>query len=210
MVEFKLFGIPVRVEVSFWITLGLLGFISFGVEENGILKIALFVLAAFLSILIHEMGHALMIKKYRLPTQIVLAAFGGFAQYPAGYLNRKQDFLVTLAGPAIQLACGLAVYLGLMQYGSPQNMASHFIYFFMSVSIFWAILNCLPILPLDGGRMMAAIMGPKRARVVFITGIITSVLVGFLALAVGAIFGLIFMGMFAYQNFQLLQQTPRR
>ncbi|SHK37942.1 Zn-dependent protease (includes SpoIVFB) [Rubritalea squalenifaciens DSM 18772] len=208
MVEFKLLGIPVRVEAIFWITLGLLGFIGIGIEGNGLLLIALFVLAGFISILIHEMGHALMIRKYGLPTQVVLAAFGGYAQYPAGYLTRKQDFLVTLAGPASQLLCGLGVFFALPYLQLPNNLVNEFLWFFLFVSIFWSVLNCLPVLPLDGGRMLAAIMGPRRLRQVLMVSIVTAVAVALFAVFMQAMFGAILMGMFAYQNIQDLKRVP--
>jgi Zn-dependent protease len=208
MVEFKLFGIPVRVMPIFWITLGLIGLIGSDIRDAlGLLDIALFVLAGFLSILIHEMGHALMIKKYKLPTQIVLASFGGYAVYPAGSLNRLQSFLVTAAGPAAQLAVAYALAFALPFFSIPPNKFLEFLIIFIFISKFWAFLNCLPIMPLDGGQMLAAIMGPRRRAGLHLTGVVTAAIMAVVALQFGAIFGVLFMGMFAWQNYQAWQQT---
>ena len=111
MIQFSLFGIPVRVELIFWLTLALIGGGLSARDSESLLVVALFVLAGFVSVLIHEMGHALMIRKFKLPTQVVLAAFGGYATYPPGILTRKQSFIVTAAGPVIQLVFGIAVLI---------------------------------------------------------------------------------------------------
>jgi len=210
MVEFKLFGVPIRVEPVFWLTLGFIGLMSYNPGTGaGLLLVGLFILAGFVSILIHEMGHALMIKHYKLPTQVVLSNFGGYATYPAGILNRKQSFLVTAAGPGIQVLAAVLIWYLSPYLGLTDNLLSQFIGTFIYISIFWAGLNCLPILPLDGGQMLGAIMGPRRKAGVHLTGIITAALVAILALYTSSIFGAIFMGMFAYQNYQAWQQMKR-
>jgi stage IV sporulation protein FB len=208
MVEFKLFGIAIRVEPTFWLTLGLLGLMSSDPRSSeDLLWLALFILAGFISILIHEMGHALMIKRYKLPTQVVLSNFGGYATYPAGILNRMQSFLVTAAGPGIQILAATVIWFISPYIGLEGNMLNQFVGIFIYISLFWALLNCLPILPLDGGQMLGAIMGPKRKAGVHLTGVITATALGLLALYTGRIFGTLFMGMFAYQNYQAWKQT---
>lgn len=212
MVEFRLFGIPVTVMPIFWLTLGLIG-LMIGADlrdSQGWLVIALFVLAGFISILIHELGHALMIRRYQLPTKIVLAAFGGYAVYPAGMLNRLQSFLVTAAGPGLQLLAAGLTWYGLSFIELPDTMIQLFVGIFIQVSMFWAILNCLPILPLDGGQMLAAILGPKRQSTVLLISTITATLMALAALYLGEIYIVLFMGMFAWQNFQAWQQSKNQ
>lgn len=206
MVEFKLFNIPIRVEISFWLTLGLLGFLMNERMDNALMLTALFVLAGFFSVLIHEMGHAMMIRKYGLPTEVVLSSFGGYATYPVGYLSRRQDFFVTFAGPALQLIAGLIVFFIIRNVQLPDNLFAYFVFEFFWISVIWAILNCLPVLPLDGGRMLAAAMGPRREKAVYLISLTTAILVAIYAITNGYIFGAVFMALFAYQNFQNLQQ----
>lgn len=211
MVEFKLFGIPVRVMPIFWITLGILGLLGPDITTvQGLLNAALFVLAGFLSILIHEMGHAMMIKKFGLPTQVVLASFGGYAMYPAGVLNRKQSFLVTAAGPATQLAMAYIVQLLLPFFDLPNNQFLSFLLIFIMISKFWALLNCLPIYPLDGGHMVAAVLGPKRISTVHLIGLVTAGLGTVYAVLSGQMFLMLFGGMFSYQCYQAWQQSKAK
>jgi len=215
MIDFKLFGIPIRVLPWFWATLGILGALSFNLSDSaGLLKVLLFVMAGFVSILIHELGHALMVRLYKQPTQIVLEAFGGYATHPAGSLNRLQSFLMTAAGPAIQILLAVIILIqpladvSLGRDYEPATNGHFFLQLLAQISIFWAILNCMPIIPLDGGRMLDAILGPKYHRITLIIGIISGILLAIAGYAyLGSPMIAIFMGMFAYQNFQRLQQS---
>ena len=211
VINFRLFGISVTVHPIFWLTLALIGGALSGISTKmELLALALFILAGFLSILVHEMGHALTIRHYRLPTEIVLQAFGGYATHPAGVLTRLQSFLVTAAGPGIQLLLGVAALLVFWYAPLPDTPIRFFLLDLVWVSFVWAILNCFPIYPLDGGRMLESILGPRRIRAVFLTGLVTAALLGLAAVALSEPFMAIFMGLFAWQNWKSLQQTPSR
>ena len=128
-----------------------------------IMYVFVFVFAGFLSILVHELGHAVMIRKFGLPTSITLQAFGGYASYPAGRLNRKQSFIVTAAGPAVQFAFGVLLIIAARSIAMPEgSLFRPFLQDLIWVSIVWSILNCLPVYPMDGGQMLAAVIGPKK------------------------------------------------
>ncbi|MGJ8656551.1 MAG: site-2 protease family protein [Akkermansiaceae bacterium] len=208
MLEFTLFKIPIRVEPVFWITLGLIGFMSTrGLGGDAVLMgTALFVMAGFISILIHELGHALMVKKYKLPTQIVLSSFGGYATHPAGVLDRKQSFLVTLGGPALQAAFGLLLYIIAPYLNLPSYMIQLFIGFLIWVSLAWAILNCIPVLPLDGGRMLEAALGPRKIKLTLTISMAVAAASCVLGFTMKQPFLGIFMAMFAFQNYQALER----
>lgn len=177
--------------------------------ENSIeyMVVAVFVFAGFLSILVHELGHALMIRKFGLPTAITLQAFGGFATYPAGQLNRMQSFLVTFAGPAVQFALGVALIFVYQVITIPEgSLFDPFIKSLIGVSLIWSILNCVPVYPLDGGQMLASILGPKRQPYVHLTGAITAILLGIAGyIALGMLLFPVFMGLFGWQNWKAYQ-----
>ena len=141
------------------------------------------------------------------PTEIVLQAFGGFATYPRNRFNRKQDFLVTAAGPAIQLV--LAAIIFAIQHNLSEDIAKTMGGYFLSVlswiSLIWAIFNLMPVFPLDGGQLLNAVLGPKRKTATHTIGIIVAIVLGALAIKYGFIFAALFMGYFAYQNFQILK-----
>ncbi|MDG1357150.1 MAG: site-2 protease family protein [Akkermansiaceae bacterium] len=209
MIQFTLFGIPVRVELWFWVTTALIGGALNATNQEDMLRTAMFMLAAFVSVLVHEMGHALTIKKFKLPTNVVLTFMGGYATHPPGVLTRRRSFFVTLAGPAVQFTFGIAV-LYLKNYLPVQGMQiDSFFAGLIWISLAWAIFNCLPIYPMDGGQMLAAVLGPRRATALHITGIVTSAAIAILALKFGLYFIAVFMCIFAYQNYQSYKQVSR-
>ncbi len=210
MIQFSIFGIPVSIQPFFWVTMALIGSMNLPDTPEELLKLALFVIAGFISILVHELGHALTLKAYRVPTAITLEAFGGYAAYPAGRLNRKQSFLVTAAGPAIQIVLGAAAYLVLANVPAVQENSNvwHFISTMMLISVFWALLNLVPVLPLDGGQLVNAVMGPARIKTTLYISVIAGVLGAVLVFYFfrSFIFPII-LGMYAYRAFQALKET---
>lgn len=209
MIHFSIFGIPVSIQPFFWITMVLLG-ASGGVDTpQAILELALFVLAGFISILVHELGHALTIKSYRVPTSITLQAFGGYATYPARSLNRLQSFLVTAAGPALQLVLALVAHVLINRLPFNEGIFS-FLKDLRWVSIAWALLNLLPVLPLDGGQLVNALLGPSRIKITLWITIITGVVIGGLGLYAGLLILAILLGMFAFQAYQALREISGR
>jgi Zn-dependent protease len=209
MIQFSILGIPVRVEPWFWITMAFIGGGLHAANSTDILLVLVFVFAGFLSIMIHELGHALIIRKYGLPAVITLQAFGGYASFPAGKLDRKQSFVVTAAGPALQFAFGVLLIVLAPKISIPEgSLFLPFLRDLIWVSIAWSILNCLPVYPMDGGQMMAAILGPKNQHYVHLISSIAAVAVGIAGyLYLGTILLPIFMALFAWQNWQSYQTS---
>ncbi len=211
MFSFNLFTIPIRVEPWFWLTMVFLGGGLHAQDSSDILSVIIFVLAGFISILVHELGHALTIRKYGLPTEITLHGFGGYATFPPGRLSRTQSFLVTAAGPGLQMILALLIYVFSRLIPIPQSsLLNVLVGNLILVSVFWAILNCIPVYPLDGGQMMAAILGPRREHLVYLISIFVAVFIGlsfFIAYKQSLL--PIFMGLFAWQNWQLHQNQNR-
>lgn len=212
MIRFSIFGIPVLVHPFFWITLALIGGALGANSPDAILRVCLFLLAGFVSILVHELGHALTARKFGARSEIVLQAFGGYAAYSGVRLTRPQSFMVTAAGPAVQILLGLVLlilyYLPPLRQTLNEN-ADYFLNRLIVISIVWALLNLLPVLPLDGGRLLDSILGPERIRItLWVTVIVASLLAVISWRATGSILLPIFMGMFAWQGWQALRQHP--
>ena len=213
MINFRIFGIEITVHPWFWLTMAFIGGALSIKSPEDVLPVILFVIAGFISILVHELGHGLLIRKYKLPTEIHLIAFGGFATHPAGALTRTQSFLVSLAGPVLQILLGLIAWL-VLEFGNlPDTRIRDFVGPLAFVSIFWAVINLIPVYPLDGGQMLAALLGPRKAHITFLVGVVFPLLiVGFL-LVRGLILpiAIIFLAFFAYQNWERYQQArPQR
>ena len=115
--------------------------------------------------------------------------------------------MVTAAGPAVQILLGLVLMQMIPRLPQMSPFGAYFLITLMWISIVWALLNLLPVLPLDGGRMLESILGPERIRItLWITVIVASLLAIVSWRATGSILLPIFMGMFAWQAWQALRQ----
>ncbi len=161
--RFSLFGIPVRVTPMFW-----LGSVIFGwkaMEWGGPPFLLMWVLVCFVSILVHEMGHALVARWlgcYNVETALYM--MGGVATYrPGREYTQGKSILISLAGPG----AGFILW-GLMEYvfATPilrfadaklDPKATELIAFgviqWLYVNLWWGLVNLLPVLPLDGGNV---------------------------------------------------------
>jgi Zn-dependent protease len=206
MVRFSLFGIPVVIQPWFWVSLAIIGGALDAASSGAFLVVSLFVLAGGISILVHELGHALTIRAFGAPSAITLHAFGGFATHPPGVFGRGREFIVSGAGPALQILLGVAAWLVLAHLKLPTLPAVVFVENLRDVSIFWAVLNLVPVVPLDGGQMLSAMLGRDRRAVVLRISMITA---GVIAVAVFVMFRSVlfpvFLAMFAWQNYQELR-----
>lgn len=210
MIRFSLFGIPVEVQPFFWITLVILGGVNHADSTAGILRLGLFVLAGFISVLVHELGHALTARSFGARSAITLQAFGGYAAYSGVRLSRWQSFLVTAAGPGVQIVLGFAMLFLMRSVSGLSPQGSFFLDTLVWISFAWAILNLLPIVPLDGGQMINAALGPARIKVTLWISIIVALgvalIVAFATYPNGLWFLFpIFLGMFAWQAFQAVK-----
>lgn len=225
MIRFQLFGIPVQVQPWFWVSLLLIGGGLGASSKEQLMQLALFMLAGFVSILVHEMGHALSGRACGAHSAVTLFAFGGVAEFTGAWFSRKQSFLVTAAGPLVQLVLGVAVFFLLpvlarssdavlnfwalkLRFGDPQW---YFWWSLAAISIFWSLLNLLPVLPLDGGQMLNALLGPARVRLTLWISIGTAVAVAALMVfKTNSFLFPVFMAFFAFQSWKALGQSPSR
>lgn len=208
MIRFRIFGIPVTVQPFFWLTLALIGGALRIDSREGMIYLLFFITAGFVSIMVHELGHALLAVKFGARTEIVLQAFGGYAAYSGVRMTRGQSAIITAGGPVFQLVLGGLAY-GLLAAGPamPEN-AMLFVWLIFIISMIWAILNLLPVLPMDGGRLVEAALGPQRIKVTLMISLVTAVAIGILSWTrFQQPFLAIFMGYFAWLSYQELQRV---
>jgi Zn-dependent protease len=182
-------------------------------DRETLAYVLMFVVAGFVSILIHELGHAFTSRRFGCRrVEIVMHGMGGVAISHDPRFTPGQHIWISIAGPAIQfLAGGLVVFFfwkGLI----PDIPIQSFLTSFMVVSIFWALINLLPVYPLDGGQILWHALGPRRKSLTLRVSIFTAVAVGiFLFLWLKEILFPIILGFMAYQNYKMLNEpTPRR
>ena len=162
--QFRVSGIPVRVEPTFILIMGFLGWANSRTATG----IVVFMVVGGLSILLHELGHATAHRSFGAHPRVTLTGFGGVTVGPVH--PRGKALVVTLAGPGAGfLAALVGVYLhGVVSPGS--TVAATAVDDLIWVNLVWGIFNLLPILPLDGGNVAAELFGIKAARMLSLAG----------------------------------------
>jgi Zn-dependent protease len=116
------------------------------------------------SVLIHELSHSLVARSYGLPVRrILLYPLGGFSEIEREPPTPGREFLVSAAGPALSLALAAAGY-GLMHVVPPDTIAGTLVSQLRWANLVVGIFNLLPGLPLDGGRMLRAVIWKLTGR----------------------------------------------
>lgn len=208
MLRFSFFGFPVIIHWMFWLSMALLGGITWADTTEEMQGVLAWMAAGMLSIFIHEMGHALTMHHYGArQVHIVLHGFGGYAICERAF-TRSQDFFVSAAGPFVQIAAGVAMWWLLDEWRPDSLMGVAFMQAFKNVSLFWAILNLFPIIPLDGGHLMRAVLGPQRMKIALTISMVCAVGFAILFASRMSFIGAFFFGMFAFNNFKQLRGEP--
>ena len=196
--HFTLGPFPVVIEPFFWLSMALLGAYQ-GIHTP--LEALSWVTTGCVSILVHELGHALVGRAFGAGSYIQLHGFGGTCHSDRA-LSRWRDVLMSAAGPGAGFLFGGLLMLGWSQVQLNTPFAyiayGHLLVFNFGYGFF----NLLPVLPLDGGRICAGILGPTRRRATFLIGTLTAVVLTAGALASRSLFSALFLGSLAYQNAQ--------
>ncbi len=162
-IRFKLGPFPVAVEPTFWLMAALLS----GLRGSAAAVIS-WIASVFVSVLIHEAGHALVIHRAGARAAIRLYAFGGVT-FPSRALGRWPGLAMALAGPFAGFGLGGLVYLiGQLLPDSPY--ALQVIRQLLFINFGWGLLNLVPVMPLDGGHVLLGLLGPQRQRAGLIAG----------------------------------------
>ncbi|MCZ6457103.1 MAG: hypothetical protein O6650_07640 [Actinobacteria bacterium] len=172
MLSFSLFRIRVTVRGSFLLMAAVLGLIG----RQDPMSVVAWVAIVFVSILVHELGHALTARKMGAAVEIELNGVGGLTRWsiPANELGPGRRALVAAAGSVVGVVFGGLVWLIASQFGPYSGMTRFVIDNLIRVNVLWGLINWVPIRPLDGGHLIQALLeklAPQRAvtiaRVVF-------------------------------------------
>jgi Zn-dependent protease/CBS domain-containing protein len=125
---------------------------------------AAFVVLLYLSVLVHELSHSVVARAYGLPVRrILLWPLGGFSEIEREPPTPGREFVVAAAGPALSLALAAAGY-GLLRLVPAGTIAAGLVSALMWANLVVGIFNLLPGLPLDGGRMLRAVIWKVTGR----------------------------------------------
>ena len=175
--RFSVAGIPVRVHPLFWLIALLLG------SSGDLIQLPIWVFVVFVSILIHELGHALAMRRYGQPSQIILHFAGGLTvpepvSWGSGWANvslrPNQEIFISLAGPGAGFLLATLVAIGVTISGGSMitnwlfgviplpvaalipiggRVLSLLLTMLLWVNVFWGLINLMPVYPLDGGNV---------------------------------------------------------
>src|SRR6267378_4001537 len=187
-------GIPVRIHVTFFL---LLVWLFLAGANRGVAQAAegvAFILAVFGCIVLHEFGHALTGKRYGVVTRdITLLPIGGVARLDRIPRDPKQEVTIALAGPLVNvvIAGALLLYMrlapGVYDFGDPALFERSFTARLFMVNVFIVAFNLIPAFPMDGGRVLRALLAMRldyvrATRIAASVGQAMALLFGFLGL----------------------------
>ncbi|HNN13617.1 MAG TPA: site-2 protease family protein [Anaerolineales bacterium] len=209
--RFSIAGIPVRVHPLFWVIA-----LLFASGSSSLTSILTWTVAIFVSILVHELGHAFAMRRYGQNSHIILHLAGGLTvpesvSWGSGYasiaLTANQQIIISLAGPFSGFLLAILVLVVSAALGGtivPQFVLG-FIPFplvylpigggflnslfiaLLWVNIFWGIVNLMPVFPLDGGHVMRYTLTKRDPWNGLRTSLLVSTVVGVLVAVAGLV-----------------------
>jgi stage IV sporulation protein FB len=248
-IRFGLLGFSTRISWTFWLVAVVLGYelsqgidARFGDDSPGSIVFLLIWCAAMaVSIIVHELGHALAFRRYGIESSMVLYYLGGLAIPHSTFrgsrsfrsVGSREELIIAAAGPAFQIGSAILVVLAAWLAGYQvlflrmlpgpladvaqyvrgnefENAASFaFVNFYVWPSVLWGLLNLVPVLPLDGGRIAKSIIemqGGNVTTAVWIS-VITAALIAYYGFTNDNIFLGLFFASLAINNYQSIQPS---
>ncbi|MBN1206571.1 MAG: hypothetical protein JXB05_16915 [Myxococcaceae bacterium] len=184
--RFRVAGFPVQIHPLFLLTALATGATGY----RGVGLMLVWSCVVFVSVLIHELGHALAYRRFGGAASIQLHGLGGTTTGEgAEQLTHRQSLWVSLAGPAAGfLLGGLVLALqSLTPVGQAGGLVAFAVGALLWVNFGWGLINLLPMVPLDGGHALAAVIrergGPRYEWLIPLISVVTAVCCIALAIA---------------------------
>jgi len=166
-------GIDVYVHATFFILIAWIG-LSYWFLSGSLAAVidgVGFILALFTCVILHEYGHALTARRYGIRTlYITLLPIGGMAAMERMPENPKHEIAVALAGPAVNMVIALVLWAWLVANNELVPLAQvsltsgPFLERLMIVNIMLAVFNLVPAFPMDGGRVLRAVLALRMSH----------------------------------------------
>lgn len=180
---FRAGGVGIYVHVTFFLLLIWVGVEDYLVKhrwEDALAGI-IFILALFTIVVLHEFGHAMTARRFGVQTRdITLLPIGGVARLDRMPEDPKQELAIAIAGPVVNVLLAVLFFSVLAmenQFSATHPLAgvgNHFIWNLVRINVVLAVFNLLPAFPMDGGRVLRALLA-TRMNYVRATNIAASV-----------------------------------
>lgn len=174
----RLAGIPLRVHLTFPLLLAWIAYAQWRVDGDprAALSLVITVLLVFTIVVLHELGHALTARRYGVGTRdITLLPIGGLARLERIPKEPKQELLIALAGPAVNVALAFVIGVALVATGGFGSLAElggfvapdptfdlrRLATRLVGINIWLVMFNLLPAFPMDGGRVLRALLAMR-------------------------------------------------
>src|SRR5829696_9315520 len=156
---FHLSSIPVTIEPSFFMVIGI-----FALAAPGLDALILWVVIATVSVLVHEVGHAVAFRAYGSSATIRLHGMGGLTT--GARLPPARNLVVSLAGPlsGLLLLGVPAVVIATTDLGEGHRVPELALEYAILINVVWSLVNLLPVLPLDGGNVVQSLLHLATGR----------------------------------------------
>ena len=182
----SVFGIPIRLDLTFLLVLPLFAWligndvasltgvvndlfgsaIEVGPLTAGSTQWVLGAAAAlglFVCVLLHEFGHSLVAMRYGYEIEsITLWLFGGVARFTEMPEDWRQELTIAIAGPIVSLGLGVVAYLGFLLLPTALDPVKFVVGYLALTNVVLAVFNMLPGFPMDGGRVLRALLARSR------------------------------------------------
>ena len=202
----RLFGVPIRFHFSFVLLVVFLLVWGLSGKQSALISV-LYVAALFFSVVLHELGHALVARRYGIRTEeIVMFPIGGVSRMERDAKPREEVW-IALAGPMVNLLLGIAILaLALAQQGKFQDVSqatdANLLERIGLGNLALALFNLLPAFPMDGGRILRSLLARSRpegeaTRIAAASGRLLAIAMGLFGLLM-AQFLLVFVAFFVY------------
>ncbi len=144
-----------------------------GLNAEQVTWSVVFILALFLCVTLHELGHALAARRYHIKTKdITLYPIGGVARLEKMPEKPMQELIVALAGPAVNFVIVIILFLFLRLTKLPTDFsvitnitADNFLLSLAVINLWLAVFNLIPAFPMDGGRVLRALLSLRLNRI---------------------------------------------